>query len=199
MLSGKNKEGKISKGHNHAFYIPTDEDRDGKIDHLTVLVKNSINTKEIEALLKIRRIYSNVYLESAIDLIVEGYGMISDYWHLPIFRKSKIWYSHTPLVLSRHTKFKKISRQVIDSAKDQISAELKNRYNIDCVMINEEDPKKRMRTRHYPFQFKRFRKNDRPGGGAYNVTLEFERPVEGPIMLGYGIHFGLGLFFPDDS
>ena len=197
ILSGKNKEGKISKGHNHAFYIPTDEDGDGRIDHLTVLVKDNMHIEEMEALLKIRRIYSNVHLESAIDLIVEGYGKVSEYWHLPIFRKSKIWDSHTPLVLSRHIKFKKDGKQVVDSAKDQISVELKNRYDIDCVVVSEKDPKKRMKTKHYPFQFKRFRKNDRPGGGAYNIRLEFEQPVEGPIMLGYGIHFGLGLFFPE--
>ena len=36
MLSGKDAAGKPLKGHHHAFYVPTDEDGDGRLDHLTV-------------------------------------------------------------------------------------------------------------------------------------------------------------------
>ena len=35
-LSGKDASGKPLSGHRHAFYLPTDEDGDGRLDHLTV-------------------------------------------------------------------------------------------------------------------------------------------------------------------
>ena len=199
VLSGKTTKGEILKGHGHAFYIPTDEDYDGRIDHITVLVQNEngINVNELDALLGVKRVFSKDYSESTIELIVEGYGSKDDYWYLPMFRKSKKWNSHTPLVLARHVKYR--SNKVLrDSAEEQIRNELERRYGVTDVCVYSKNPQKRMETKHYPFQFKRFRKNDRPGGGAYNIRLEFKNPVEGPILLGYGIHFGLGVFFPSD-
>jgi CRISPR-associated protein Csb2 len=46
----------------------------------------------------------------------------------------------------------------------------------------------------------RFRRRRLSGGGsrgpdlAFGARLVFERPVRGPIAIGYGAHFGLGLF-----
>lgn len=33
-------------------------------------------------------------------------------------------------------------------------------------------------------------------GGLYGFEIEFAEPVCGPIALGFGCHFGLGLFLP---
>ncbi len=44
-------------------------------------------------------------------------------------------------------------------------------------------------------EFRRNRKDDLPRLG-YGFELEFADPVDGPIALGYGCHFGLGLFVP---
>ena len=203
LLSGKDEKGKVLDGHSHAFYLPTDDDKDGRIDHITVITSGEINSephRELESLLKIDRLYSSYHLSSPIQLVVEGYGSQNDYRYLPILKESYRWYSHTPFVLSRHIKYKGTGndKRVVESPQDQIRKELKRRYNVDVVKIHLDSPKKKMRSRYYPFQFKRFRKNDVPGGGAYNVTLEFEKPVQGSISLGYGIHFGLGLFLPEE-
>src|SRR5438552_16423776 len=39
ILSGKAPDGTTMKGHRHAFYLPTDENHDGKIDHLTIYAR----------------------------------------------------------------------------------------------------------------------------------------------------------------
>ena len=47
--------------------------------------------------------------------------------------------------------------------------------------------------------FRRERNNGdgrRAGGMGYGFRIEFPEPVKGPIALGYGAHFGLGLFVP---
>jgi hypothetical protein len=33
---------------------------------------------------------------------------------------------------------------------------------------------------------------------AVSLTIEFEQEIQGPLALGYGSHFGLGLFVPAD-
>lgn len=48
-------------------------------------------------------------------------------------------------------------------------------------------------------RFRRSRKGEEPRYGM-GFKIEFESPIEGPIAIGYGSHFGLGQFLPvDDS
>ena len=44
-------------------------------------------------------------------------------------------------------------------------------------------------------EFRRNRQGDRAQIG-YGFEMEFAQPITGPIALGYGCHFGLGLFMP---
>ena len=52
-LSGKEVDGRPRTGHQHAFYLPTDEDQDGRLDHLTVWVPSGLNTLEVDALARV--------------------------------------------------------------------------------------------------------------------------------------------------
>ena len=47
-------------------------------------------------------------------------------------------------------------------------------------------------------EFRRGRKGD-PDQLGYGFRIEFEKPVVGPISMGYGAHYGLGLFMPERS
>ena len=139
ILSGKNSDGKILSGHTHAFYIPTDENLDGRIDHINVVVWGKTNleipTKVLDSLLKIKNLHSTYHLTYPIRLVIEGYGNIEDYRHLPILDKAKRWRSHTPLVLSRHIKYKEKGKdqKITESPEEQIKRELKERYNVSNV------------------------------------------------------------------
>ena len=48
-LSGKDASGKPLEGHQHAFYLPTDEDGDGQLDHLTVWTPGGLEEREFQA------------------------------------------------------------------------------------------------------------------------------------------------------
>ena len=203
LLSGKDESGAILEGHAHASYLPTDEDGDGFIDHITVVARG-IDARprgELDALLQVKSLWSTS-LNRDIHLAFEGHGMIADFPRVPMFMESKRWRTASPLVLSRHMKVKKTGgvAVVTDSAGAQVRRELADRYGIGAVVIEYTNPRKHMKgSRFRPFEFKRFRKRDRPGGGAYGLFLEFERPVKGPLCLGYASHFGLGLFVPDGA
>jgi len=49
VLSGRDGDDPL-EGHRHAFYLPSDEDGDGRLDHLTVYAVDGFNEKEQEAL-----------------------------------------------------------------------------------------------------------------------------------------------------
>jgi CRISPR-associated protein Csb2 len=45
-------------------------------------------------------------------------------------------------------------------------------------------------------EFRRHRRGHESLGWAYGFELETPEPVQGPLALGWGCHFGLGLFLP---
>lgn len=50
IFSGKSAIGQPREGHGHAYYLPTDEDGDGRLDHLTVMATDGFGAGELKAL-----------------------------------------------------------------------------------------------------------------------------------------------------
>src|SRR5213596_2975831 len=46
-LAGKDADGRPLEGHRHAFYLPTDEDDDGRLDHLTIVAEAGFDADEV--------------------------------------------------------------------------------------------------------------------------------------------------------
>ncbi len=63
----KDKEGRPQTGHGHAFFLPTDEDGDGRLDHVAVFARMDLGELERQALgalrlwLSRRDVYSRRY------------------------------------------------------------------------------------------------------------------------------------------
>ena len=202
-FSGKDDHKKPLEGHKHAFYLPTYETQNKEIDHITIFAKCEFNTEELEALFSLKRLYQ--YNLMSMRLVFEGCGTIDNFTEVPIFRKESVWVSATPMVLSRHIKYrgKGSDKHMVDGPIEQITNEIKHRYNssykIKDIQI-DETPTNIQNTDIKPFNFFRWRNHGRVGNDkTYKVRLEFEEPVRGPITLGYGSHFGLGMFVPEDN
>ena len=201
-FSGKGKGGKPLEGHEHAFYLPTYETQNKEIDHITVFAKSGFSADELETLFSLKRLYQ--YNLMGMRLIFEGCGTIDNFTDVPIFKKESVWVSATPMVLSRHIKYrgKGSDKHMVEGPKEQISKEIKQRYNssykIKAIQIDETPTTKIPNTNIKMFDFFRWRNHGRVGSDkTYKVRLEFEEPVRGPITLGYGSHFGLGMFVPE--
>src|SRR5207244_419852 len=54
ILQGKDENGDPARSHIHAFYLPTDEDRDGRIDHITVYAAGRFSRDDVSALDRLR-------------------------------------------------------------------------------------------------------------------------------------------------
>lgn len=210
-LSGKDISGKPLQGHRHAFYIPIDEDGDGLLDYLTIWAPSGFSIPELQAIEGVRSLnpgkgHHPIRLESL------GHGTVADFaavcpW---LLGKSRHWHSLTPYVLTRHIKYRgpkdKLGRRrIMDGPEEQIEREVNLRWPEGPRLIRAtevtgpEDPrlaplKVGISRSRLPSEFLRKRQRGSSGGKACNFVLEFEEPMTGPIALGHGCHYGLGLF-----
>ena len=189
ILSGKDSNGRPLSDHKHAFYVPFDDDHDGFIDHLYVLTAETLTNSEVQALRSVNKIYSQ---EPFFDI---GLKSVVDSEKPTFLSSSSCWISATPFVLYRHVK--KRRGIFIDTREEQLYQELKRKKTViptESVFLDNHNHMNI--SGKYPLQFLRTRKKEEHAMPAFEVVLKFESTVPGPILIGYGCHFGLGLFVP---
>lgn len=224
VFSGKNAVSEPLIGHGHAYYLPTDEDGDGRIDHLTVYAEDGFGPEELKAIDKLSFLRRKD--ETApTGLILLAVGRAEQLTVGPV-GESAVWTSATPFIATRHPKArgqKKDSAELLNSPSAFLlhvvaeEVERLRRYrpglpairSITCEFDRERTNVFRIYPRSKrgdetgpalrPLQFRRSRSKssddgDRRPAGAFRI--EFERPVRGPICLGHSSHFGMGLFVP---
>ena len=204
ILSGKDAEGRPLKNHLHASYLPTYETQSSEIDHLTILATGGFEREDLDALLSLRTLYR--YGLDRVSLVFQGLGTVEDFRAVPILKVARNWISATPLLLTRHVKYRKGESgevHMVDSPEDQVRAEIKDRYGGSYLLKSvtlDDGPEVLHNTSVRPFHFFRRRRRGSIGDGRlYKARLEFEEDVSGPITLGYASHYGLGMFVPAEG
>lgn len=228
-FSGKDAAGAPLQGHRHAFYVSTDEDGDSHIDHLTVCVPTSEGfdageQQALDALTELRLgdsvpggAHQSLDDESCVAVTLLALGnthdpaSLSARGQVPLFSSAQRWRSVTPFVLSRHPKQYSYGAHrprmadngyQLDGPEDQLLRELRLR--------GLPQPRIMPLARHTAGghsmswqEFRRWRSSKRSPAPAeargWGFELEFPTAVSGPLALGYGAHFGLGLFLPCDE
>ncbi len=103
VLLGKDAEGnRRLDGHRHAFWLPTDEDGDGRLDHVTVVAEEGFGSDDLRSLDRIRTLRRD---EGAAPLrvLMMGVGKLDEFTPLPL-KVARQWVSATPFVATRHPK-----------------------------------------------------------------------------------------------
>lgn len=185
VLSGHEMEGEPP--HQHAFYLPEDLDDDGRIDHVTVHAAAGLGKEGLEALDHIERLWESRGAEWRV--LLEAYGSRQEFWRHPYLAPSRSWQSVTPYL---HPWFRKKSFSVEDQIRREIAARGLPEPELEAVPTVKIHGRERR-----PVHFHRFRRRaglTQPDtrGSFWRVT--FAEPVAGPIALGFGCHFGLGMF-----
>ena len=54
VIYGKDESGDPARSHNHAFYLPSDEDKDGRIDHVTIYAAGHFSRNDVSAIDRLR-------------------------------------------------------------------------------------------------------------------------------------------------
>ena len=204
VITGCDERKNPLKGsHEHAHLLPLDLDGDGHIDHLLVHAKAGLDGTAQAIVRKVRRIHAKGKdLVEPLCLAVVGYGGIEDLRQLPgeygrrlcaVFGPeggSRRWSSITPFIAPRY--LKTYGRNTLAG---QVAAELASRGYPAPAEVRVIEPGKNIEyLKHRHFIRIRRRGPKPPVDFGYTLELSFEKPISGPLSLGYASHFGMGLF-----
>jgi CRISPR-associated protein Csb2 len=189
-FSGKDAQGQPLLGHRHAFILPFDGDHDGWLDHLLVICKEPFDRDERSALDRLDSIWQP---QGRPDLrcVPTFWGAAAQIWP-----RARIACSVTPFVPPRH--YRKGRGELARWLADEVRREAAH-HELPPLARVTVLPCLRVGGRELRWiEFRRTRKDDGVREG-YGFELEFTEPPIGPVTLGYGCHFGLGLFMPADG
>lgn len=174
--------------HGHAFYLPEDADGDGHIDHVIVHTNAGLDHDSLRALGFVERVWTRDNEEWTVML--DRYGKVESFRGHAYFGPSRIWQSVTPYLHPWHRK------RTFDVA-DQIRRECRERglpepEELESLPHVTVHGRQRRSIHFYRFRSKPgLRHPDRQGSFW---AIRFPVEVQGPLALGFGCHFGLGLF-----
>ena len=201
--------------HEHAHVIPLDLDEDGHLDHILIWAPMRLGPAAQDAIHAARRTFTKGGVEP-LRLAVAGKGSPIDLVRLPAPYRQRlapllagngtIWQSVTPFVPPRH-----IKARGKHTLAGQIRAELLSRNLPATADVRQLAPAPRsMETTASPerpvrerdarwnrfrhFVLSRQRGPQPPIECGFAIRLTFEHAIAGPLVVGYGSHFGLGLF-----
>ncbi|GIW54969.1 MAG: hypothetical protein KatS3mg082_1373 [Nitrospiraceae bacterium] len=217
VFSGKDAQGTPLTAHRHAYYLPTDEDNDGRLDHLTVYARDGFGLDEQRACDRLRKLRTGRPGEDRhpLRLLLLGMGTLDEFGRGPL-QASKVWESATPYVATRYAKTRGRSRVDLRSPDARavfLIEDLRSQFRevrpdiageVTIEPLWDQNQVFLVAERWRPIQFKRFRWKAGDDGGrrlAGSFRLSFSARVRGPIALGHSAHFGLGQFMPvgDDA
>ena len=214
-LTGRDENRRPLRGpHQHVHINPLDLDGDGHLDHILIWALGGLDAASQTAIRTVRRTFTKGAVEP-LRLALAGTGRLRDLTGLRgeygrrlqrIVGRATVWQSATPFVPPRY-----IKRHGKNALEGQIGAELCSRGFPKPVAIDQLAPNPGIGSTSPPGQraagvietswtrFRHFVLSRQRGPGprvacGFVIRLEFESPVVGPVALGYGSHFGLGLF-----
>jgi CRISPR-associated protein Csb2 len=176
--------------HRHAFYLPWDQNKDGRIDHLILHLPDGIDPDTRQIGEKINRLWSHNGGEW--QLVLEGMGCSE--WGTPLLWRGSEWVSITPYLRPWHVKrgFDADAHIKQECAIRGLPEPLQL-ISFKEIMVGNQ--------RRRSIDFRRHREKRslvQPDRLGSFWRIRFAEPVDGPIALGFGCHFGLGLFRPTD-
>ncbi len=208
VFTGLGEDGKPRTGHTHTYIFCETNGPCDAITHITVWATMGFDEAACLALRRLNKVWGHGGHD--IRLVLYGIGQSGDFKDCTLFGPSKIWRSLTPFVSTHHAKTFRDGRPKMDASGWQVGSGAHDLLRLlalhpqgTAATIKQCDERER------PFQFGnrhlrslQFQTIRHDGGGnrgnssgnAFIVT--FPKPVNGPLALGYGSHFGLGLFLP---
>ena len=195
----------------------------GEITHVTLFSSEGFGRRERKALDLLKKVWG--YEGHDIQMVLLGVGEPEDFagtnemaGKCPIFAESDTWISRTPFVSTTHPKTKSNGEPKTEETSVRIIGN-NNEFEIqkgspahDLLRLLKErgypEPESIEEVKYtnlagkdtYWLDFRRERKTGNGKKGPSPPTgfrIKFNEKVKGPITLGYGSHFGLGLFVPE--
>jgi CRISPR-associated protein Csb2 len=205
-FSGHRSSGEVRRDHGHAYYLPHADQRDPfRLRYVTLVAINGFQPAEVSALSSVQSLNVNRFREKLrVQLI--GLGQFTQFSDT-MFAASgaTTWISSTPFVAHRRIKHDGTKRDDLPATDDvrgeflKFSAkELIAKHLDDSSAEVEVLPELHNSPRSLDFRrFRDSRREDAQGRWFGRLRIRFSNPQIGPIVLGYGSHFGLGQFMAE--
>ena len=214
VFTGRSEDGALLDGHGHLHVLwEANDTRRRTISHVTLHAPMGFTPEARAVLDELRLLYGRKGHD--IQLVGIGIGQPEDFagarlsaGQCPLFVSSRTWRSRTPFVPTRHPKTHRDGRPKLDAHGLQIGSPLHDLLRLlelqglprptvtaSCgtPLGGQDAPWLDFRTTRYDGE------GSKGGTMGYGFRLEFPEPVTGPLVLGYGAHFGLGCFWPEEA
>lgn len=190
-------------GHRHAFFLPADDDGDARLDRIVIFARDGFDGRALGALERLHR--ASVWGYGGPDLRMtwlatcredEVGGLVGEAMRgrAAQLGLARIWESHTPFVPPRFPRSR--GGGTVDTVDEQARRMIAGlglpAPTTITPLAGDVTPA--------GVRWDRFLLRRQRGRGAcglvrgHGLRLVFDRPVRGPIALGYGAHQGLGQF-----
>ncbi len=209
-LTGHDRFGRpLADGHRHAHILPLDLDRDQHLDHILIWAPMGLSDAAQRAISSLKRTWTKGGAGD-LQLALVGRGELRQLRSFPEPLRhqairllaaddggrlpgqhtrvgARTWMSLTPFVPPRYVK-----RRGRNTLEGQVFAELQSRglQVAESVEVLRDES---IALRHF-VRVRRRGGSPPPVDIGYALRITWTEPVPGPIALGYGCHFGLGLF-----
>jgi CRISPR-associated protein Csb2 len=224
-LTGK-RSGEPIVGHRHLALLPVrkrgaerfpDDMGSAKFDHVLAVCPMGFSREALAALHVTKRTYSKDLPTLYLTVVGEGEPALFD-GGVSLAREATVFRSVTPFVPCWHLKQRgngallaQVQRELSNRSlppASKVEIETRGSHGFQSVesvvlgkyagdlrvRVGDRDDELSLRFRHV----RRERGERRaPMNVGLSLRLTFEQPLRGPVALGFGSHFGLGLFEPE--
>ena len=217
VFTGRDANGAPLQGHQHCqIFCESNGDHD-RITHITLFAKMKLMKfrqeeewraeEERRAIESIHKVWGHGGHD--VHLVLLGFGNADTFPDCLPLGRGAIWESLTPFVATRHPKTRRNGRPKLDEDGWHIGSP---KHDLRRLLLEQGFPApekieplkfvKINQRKLRPLQFQTFRQN---GDGCRSIQfpvgfrITFPQTVNGPIAIGYGAHYGLGLFRPLDK
>jgi len=184
----------------------------GEITHIVVYAPMGFELGDLKALEDLKEIWGENDLRGLVTLQEFGRpedfaGKDAEHAFCPLLSRSQVWVSRTPFIPTRHPKVTRAGALKLDATGLQIGSpehevrrllELEQLPEITSVEPIADTLLGKSQTGWSSFRLLRDKgRGKRAGCWDYGFRIVFSQPVQGPVAVGYGAHFGMGLFVPE--
>ena len=207
VFTGRDANGGPLRGHQHCQIFCEANGANNRITHITLFAKMKFGQKERRAIESIHKVWGHGGHD--VHLVLLGFGDANTFPDCQPLRNGTIWESLTPFVATRHPKKRRNGRWKLDEEGWHIGSpehDLRRLLTQQGLPAPEKIEQLKFvkigQQKLRSLQFQTLRKN---GDGRRSIhspvgfRITFSQPVDGPIAVGYGAHYGLGLFLPLDK
>lgn len=201
IVTGRALDGTpLRERHQHAHVLPLDLDLDGHLEHILIWAPAGLDEDAQDAVRAVRQTFAKGGT-GPLRVAIAALGAVAALADLrPPFGDSmaallgggagsRVWRSLTPFVSPRFLK-----KRGANTIEGQIGAELASRGLPTATQVAVLDPRDPSVARFRHFVRVRHHGPPPPQDHGWALELHLAEPIRGPLVLGYGSHYGLGLF-----